>query len=155
MRTLSRVRQDRTSSFIFIIDFTPWMNRVVELFFLLISCLFLFKHRGQVFHILCERLQNLVCSITELYISYISLFSIRGRLKFLGICLRNIYLFGDVWVGFALHYVFSFLLRAIEETLQSFIILRYFFLTKLLVLDSLLMHQFNMLDLLGQFINEI
>ena len=153
LRTLSRVRQDRTCSFILIIDFTPWMNRVVVLFFLLISGLFLFKHRCQVFHILCERLQNLVCSITELYISYVSLFSIRGRLKDLGIFLRNICLFDDV--GFALNYVLSFLLRAIEETLQSSIILRYFFLTKLLVLHSLLMHQFNMLDLLGQFINEI
>ena len=49
-------------------------------------------------------------------------------------------MFGDACVSFALHYVFSFLLRAIEKTLQSFIILRYFFLTKLLVLDSLLMH---------------
>ena len=53
------------------------------------------------------------------------------------------------------HRVFTFCLGAIEEVLQSFIILRYFFLTQFLLLDSLLMHQFDVLNLLTEFLDEI
>ena len=57
--------------------------------------LFLFKHsllqhRRQALHISCERLQNLVGSIAELYVSYVSILIIRWR------CIVLNFFFGDV-----------------------------------------------------------
>ena len=100
----------------------------------------LLKLNCQGLHVTCERLQNLVCSVTQLDFSDIVLLSIGGRFLVFGTWLA-----GDQWLcetraTLSLHYVFAVVFCPAEETFQLSIIVRYFFLAQLLLLDCFLVH---------------